>query len=230
MYMRLAFAVAAHLEPEILVVDEVLAVGDTEFQKKCFAKIRQIGGLGRTILLVSHDLRVVKALSQTSILLDSGNMLSKGEPNFVISSYLESDVENINIRTKTQKLTWSGLVNRGSLKLSRTSDLLLDLMFQTGDVSLKNVYFDVALYNSESVPVIHAKSKFVSVGMALPSNSTAIVSFNFQKPNLAPGRYTLEVYAYDDDEVLLWVDQISCCDVSHDSGFRHQVVLDRLFG
>src|SRR5271155_5219577 len=78
MYVRLAFAVAAHLEPEILVVDEVLAVGDAEFQNKCLGKMGEVSKGGRTVLFVSHNLRMVTALCHRGILLNSGAIESEG--------------------------------------------------------------------------------------------------------------------------------------------------------
>lgn len=89
MYMRLAFAVAAHLEPDILLVDEVLAVGDSEFQKKCLAKMQNISSQeGRTILYVSHNLISVQKLCQKTILLDGGRIKKFGETKKVINAYL----------------------------------------------------------------------------------------------------------------------------------------------
>src|SRR5262245_13071426 len=74
MYVRLAFAVAAHLEPEILIVDEVLAVGDIEFQKKCLGKMHDVAGQGRTILFVSHNMAAISSLTQTAIVLHLGRV------------------------------------------------------------------------------------------------------------------------------------------------------------
>jgi lipopolysaccharide transport system ATP-binding protein len=88
MYMRLAFAVAAYLEPEILVVDEVLAVGDSEFQKKCLGKMGEISREGRTVLLVSHNLPSIINLCQRALLLSSGKLLDEGPPGEVIQNYL----------------------------------------------------------------------------------------------------------------------------------------------
>lgn len=87
MYVRLAFAVAAHLEPEILVVDEVLAVGDVQFQKKCLGKMGEVAQGGRTVLFVSHNMAAVAQLSQTGVLLDRGNVASQGKITSVIDSY-----------------------------------------------------------------------------------------------------------------------------------------------
>lgn len=88
MYVRLAFAVAAHLEPEILIVDEVLAVGDAEFQKKCLGKMKDVAGHGRTVLFVSHNMAAVEQLCCQGILLSSGNITDSGSIQGVLSSYL----------------------------------------------------------------------------------------------------------------------------------------------
>jgi lipopolysaccharide transport system ATP-binding protein len=87
MYMRLAFAVAAHLEPEILVIDEVLAVGDAEFQKKCLGKMGDVARAGRTVLFVSHNMAAVKVLCGKAILLNSGVIVSMGNVADVIENY-----------------------------------------------------------------------------------------------------------------------------------------------
>jgi len=88
MYVRLAFAVAAHLEPEILLVDEVLAVGDAAFQKKCLGKMSQVAGEGRTVLFVSHNMDAVRKLCSHAILLDNGRREAAGSADWVISEYL----------------------------------------------------------------------------------------------------------------------------------------------
>ncbi|MGC9944433.1 MAG: ABC transporter ATP-binding protein, partial [Verrucomicrobiota bacterium] len=89
MYVRLAFAVAAHLEPEILIVDEVLAVGDAEFQKKCLGKMQDVAGHGRTILFVSHNMPSVARLCKQGILLHRGQKVSSGNIRDIISDYNE---------------------------------------------------------------------------------------------------------------------------------------------
>ena len=91
MYMRLAFAVAAHLDPEILVVDEVLAVGDAEFQKKCLGKMKSVAAdRGRTVLFVSHNLAAVSALTERALLLSAGRVQKAGETKDVVTSYIET--------------------------------------------------------------------------------------------------------------------------------------------
>jgi len=95
MGLRLGFGVAAHLEPEILVVDEVLAVGDAEFQKKCLSKMSDVAGQGRTILFVSHNMAAVKSLCSRALCLHQGNVKETGETDSVISGYLNSSLATL---------------------------------------------------------------------------------------------------------------------------------------
>jgi lipopolysaccharide transport system ATP-binding protein len=98
MKVRLGFAVAAFLEAEILFIDEVLAVGDAEFQKKCLAKISQIGGEGRTVMFVSHSMPSILRLCDRAILLDRGRIVSDGPTQSVVRAYLQSDLGNTSER------------------------------------------------------------------------------------------------------------------------------------
>jgi lipopolysaccharide transport system ATP-binding protein len=90
MYLRLAFAVAAHLEPEILLVDEVLAVGDATFQKKCLGKMGEVAKEGRTVLFVSHGMDAIRSLCKRVIWLDGGRIVADGEGSRVVSDYLDA--------------------------------------------------------------------------------------------------------------------------------------------
>jgi lipopolysaccharide transport system ATP-binding protein len=90
MYVRLAFAVAAHLEPEILIVDEVLAVGDAEFQKRCLGRMSEVANEGRTVLFVSHNMQAIRRLCRTGILLEKGKLAAEGDAETVIRGYLAS--------------------------------------------------------------------------------------------------------------------------------------------
>jgi lipopolysaccharide transport system ATP-binding protein len=93
MYVRLAFGVAAHLEPEVLIVDEVLAVGDAQFQKKCLGKINDVAKHGRTVLFVSHNMDAVRKLCTRGILLEQGQMVDDGSSEQVIKKYIEGGAE-----------------------------------------------------------------------------------------------------------------------------------------
>jgi len=89
MYVRLAFAVAAHLEPEILVVDEVLAVGDAAFRKKCLGKMQSVASKGRTVLFVSHNMAAIMALCPNSLLVDAGQIVATGRSQNVVQTYID---------------------------------------------------------------------------------------------------------------------------------------------
>ena len=90
MYVRLAFSVAAHLEPEILLVDEVLAVGDAEFQRRCLGRMESFGESGRTVIFVSHNMQTVAQLCDRAILLERGQVVLDGDSADVVARYLQS--------------------------------------------------------------------------------------------------------------------------------------------
>src|SRR5712664_3133765 len=94
MYVRLAFAVAAHLEPEILLVDEVLAVGDAAFQKKCLGKMSDVSRQGRTIVFVSHNMAALRRLCTRAIWLDGGQVMETGDAGDVVDHYLQKNTES----------------------------------------------------------------------------------------------------------------------------------------
>ena len=98
MYVRLAFAVAAHLEPEILIVDEVLAVGDAEFQKKCLGKMKDVSGQGRTVLFVSHNMAAVKGLCTKGIILRNGGLIFSGDAETACSNYLGNSMQDAGVK------------------------------------------------------------------------------------------------------------------------------------
>ena len=103
MYVRLAFAVAAHLDPEIMVVDEVLAVGDAAFQQRCLTKMGTISKSGRTVLFVSHNIAAVSALCTKAILIDNGSIVASGSTESVIDAYLNRMRENVGIPLAQRK-------------------------------------------------------------------------------------------------------------------------------
>ena len=105
MYVRLAFAVAAHLEPEILIVDEVLAVGDAEFQKKCLGKMGDVAKEGRTVLFVSHNMVAVQSLCQRAIWLDAGQLKEQGDVSQIVANYLQSG----QVKDNANERLWSDM-------------------------------------------------------------------------------------------------------------------------
>lgn len=107
MYVRLAFAVAAHLEPEILVVDEVLAVGDAEFQRKCLGKMQDVAGQGRTVLFVSHNLPMVQRLCSSGVVLREGRVIRRSSVEDCIGSYLEAGQQSASFSANLQSVPQS---------------------------------------------------------------------------------------------------------------------------
>ncbi|MFA5238560.1 MAG: polysaccharide ABC transporter ATP-binding protein [Phycisphaerae bacterium] len=113
MYVRLAFAVAAHLEPEILFVDEVLAVGDVEFQKKCLGKMEDVAKEGRTILFVSHNMAAIRSLCRRTILLDKGGLLMDSATNQAVAYYLSQNLLEGSVASAEQiEARMEGLIRR----------------------------------------------------------------------------------------------------------------------
>ncbi len=108
MYMRLAFAVAAHLEPKILIVDEVLAVGDAVFQRKCLGKMGDVAQSGRTVLFVSHNMVAVQRLCEQVIWLDQGRILERGRADQIVSKYLQTSFSAVSERVWNDPETASG--------------------------------------------------------------------------------------------------------------------------
>jgi lipopolysaccharide transport system ATP-binding protein len=100
MQVRLAFSVAAHLEPEILLVDEVLAVGDAEFQQRCLGRMEDFSGTGRTVLFVSHNMQTVNQLCERAIWLDGGQIVEDGNPSDVVTRYLHT------VQTSSSQISW----------------------------------------------------------------------------------------------------------------------------
>jgi lipopolysaccharide transport system ATP-binding protein len=139
MYLRLAFAVAAHLEPDILIVDEVLAVGDAAFQRKCLGKMGEVTGEGRTVLLVSHNMSAITSLASTCLWLDKGKVRSIGPPAEAVAAYLSeghgsaepgyADLRDPALREGTSKTTHSALLFE-SVRLLDASERTTGVFFE----------------------------------------------------------------------------------------------------
>ena len=170
MYMRLAFAVAAHLEPEILIVDEVLAVGDAKFQKKCLGKMQDVGQEGRTVLFVSHNMTALKSLCEKAIWLNSGVVVESGNAENVVSNYLQNDVSvnmnqiwnnpetapgNEKVRLHSVKISHEGEKDGESITVATPIGLEFELWnFEPGAM----LSFNVALYDNQDVCIFNIGS------------------------------------------------------------------------
>ena len=157
MYVRLAFAVAAHLESEILIVDEVLAVGDAEFQKKCLGKMGYVSkNDGRTVLFVSHNMNAIKSLCQTAILLENGKIISNEITDIVVKKYLGGNSEYLNFRKINQTNEGFQMINFGIRNNdSLFEDLILcdkEIVFEikyTNQTNCDCIYFNIKIKDDE---------------------------------------------------------------------------------
>jgi lipopolysaccharide transport system ATP-binding protein len=161
MYTRLAFAVAAHLDPEILIVDEVLAVGDAAFQKKCLGKMGEVAGAGRTVLFVSHNMATIQALCRRAVLLQSGRTAAIGRTDTVLHKYVSSAGSSYRAPSggKLPRILEAELLPFSD---ERESELLMNVLIQSDRVAQLAV--DVRLSDSSGVSVA-----FGSLGSLSPS-------------------------------------------------------------
>ncbi|MEY3289486.1 MAG: hypothetical protein RLZZ419_1728 [Pseudomonadota bacterium] len=218
MYVRLAFAVAAHLEPEILIVDEVLAVGDAQFQKKCLGKMGDVAKEGRTVLFVSHNMAAIEHLCSRAILLGNGQIQSSGNVDNVIDLYLSS----LSIVTSTTNDV-----------LASSKDGLLELLFiGPADISgqpqsivkcgqdinliikirttlnLPNLAVSVGINSLSDTRVCVLHSSIAGYNLALTPGTLVIVC---RVPNfsLTSGSYILDVKIISGNDLLLWAPRIA---------------------
>lgn len=210
MYVRLAFAVAAHLEPEILIVDEVLAVGDAEFQKKCLGKMKDVSSEGRTVLFVSHNMAAVSELCQTSILLQNGTIQKKGITKDIVSNYLNINKATNNTRNleNNQHREGNGSIQftRYSIKNKDNEELDFVVSGQTISIELYfkvnrktdfgNIHFSIKILNENNIPLIHL-SEYVNKGHYFKINETTetgMVRCTVTELQLPEGDYSLTFF------------------------------------
>lgn len=208
MYVRLAFAVAAHLEPEILVVDEVLAVGDAAFQKKCLGKMEDVGMQGRTVLFVSHNMGVIQALCSRGILLHQANVLVDDTADTAVSSYLRT-LETSSLQNLSERSDRRG---KGKVKLVRieifadsestalvTGHPACFLFYITDTIPDLGCVFTI--YNQLGQPIVNFSS-FIHSPKDLkdPKTRTKIICEVDNLP-LLPGQYRINAMLYGNGEL-----------------------------
>jgi lipopolysaccharide transport system ATP-binding protein len=169
MYVRLAFAVAAHLEPEILIVDEVLAVGDAQFQKKCLGKMQEAASEGRTVIFVSHNMPSIKSFCNMGMMLDGGKVVTVGTAKETIEKYLNAGIEktkkstltfrkppNLNLWMNAVTLLCDGLP---STQLQMGGELALEIKFESTD-PIRNPSIGFVIYSSEGESLLSANNYY----------------------------------------------------------------------
>ncbi len=196
MYVRLAFAVAAHLEPEILIVDEVLAVGDAQFQKKCLGKMKTVGSEGRTVIFVSHNMVAINTLCSTGIVLNRGEVISNGNITQCISEY---EIRN----SQGQCETWIRPSNYKSNSLVITQinsslkgeqpnlNLELDIMLESRS-NHKPAFLAIDIVSSNGTVLMQAIPQID--GFIKETNPEHSINISVRLPPLIPNKYLVSFW------------------------------------
>ena len=197
MYVRLAFAVAAHLEPEILIVDEVLAVGDAEFQKKCLGKMKDVAGHGRTILFVSHNMTAVQALTNRCIVLQNGNVSFVGSSSEAIRIYLDKNLESLSLdfSDKPRNNKAMGIhakIQRIMIQGDSAEGLLMDSQVTlkaaiSATKNFQNIRSGITIFDRNEQPIASGFSSEFD----LIEGENNIIRFCLPRQFLAPGLFSL---------------------------------------
>jgi lipopolysaccharide transport system ATP-binding protein len=200
MYVRLAFAVAAHMETEILLVDEVLAVGDAQFQKKCFEKFRQISSGGRTIVFVSHNMSAMRAVCQTGIVLDRGGVRDRNEINAAVDKYLsglnrESSVDKI-VETNSFVIE-EVIVTSSEGPIIKTFDDVEIKVKITAKVEIHEPGLYVGISTLESQRVAGLDFRDFQTAPLIRAGETVEMGFRLTEMPFLPGDYELELHLKD---------------------------------
>jgi len=205
MYVRLAFAVAAHLEPEILVVDEVLAVGDAQFQKKCLGKMGEVAKGGRTVLFVSHNMAAIQALCTKCVTLETGKVIADSDVLSAIRMYMNRNVDlTQNNDTALKKNTHIAKMimtnNNGEYadSVQAGDSACFNVMCHIEDINARySVAIDV--YNGTGNRVFYCNSEVVTGTLFNISSSKSIFKCNIPRMPLMPGVYYVHVSLSQDN-------------------------------
>ena len=207
MYVRLAFAVAAHLEPEILIIDEVLAVGDVAFQKKCLGKMKSVSRQGRTVLFVSHNMFAIQRLCNRSILLDLGHCVYDGKAENAIENYLSRHVQKGRALFDASTVrSGSGQVKFTSLELIGKNGEAINSIKMLHDFTIKmnflckskitNLHFGVRIYTLLNQNIATWTTRGLDRAGRAATNCGS-VQLQITRLNLLPGIYYLGIGVHD---------------------------------
>ena len=208
MYVRLAFAVAAHLDPEILIIDEVLSVGDASFQRKCLGKMKEVSGTGRTVLFVSHNLTTVSSLCERAIWMDHGRPLMDGPAGEVVQRYLmdttnqDSVFDLVTVKRPAgmvyDHLRLTRLTFNGGAEIRHGMPLTAEIEYTTsGDA--ESIAFGFCFSSLEGGKILIIDSDIPGDRFEIPSGVRGRVTLRAGELQLQPGRYILDVYARTGD-------------------------------
>ncbi|HET6917079.1 MAG TPA: ABC transporter ATP-binding protein [Acidimicrobiales bacterium] len=217
MYIRLGFAVAAHLEPDILIVDEVLAVGDLAFQQKCLGRMGEVAQGGRTVLFVSHNLAAVSALCQNAMYLRDGQIEARGPTREVISRYIDDvqanahvDVRHRQDREGDGRLRFTEIrVASGSVRTGEDCEISV---FYEGVRGPGTVRVALAVYGALVEPIFHCLND-VSGDTFDQVAAEGAFTCTIPRLPLAPGHYTISVFCEIDGAIADWVQHAAVLEV-----------------
>ncbi len=210
MYTKLAFSVAAHLEPEILLVDEVLAVGDANFQKKCLGKMREVAGGGRTVLFVSHNSASIEALCDRCIWLREGQVEADGEPQELLRRYLDSDATQETAQVSLVKhpgrtpgsetimhrvwlLSEDG-TPATSFRMSESFAVQVEFSQNTPRKPVLGIVFKTVT----GAPLFGVNNRFIPAPEMPASAKEGVITCWIDAPPLMPGIYFIDLYFGED--------------------------------
>ena len=208
MYVRLAFSVAAHLEPEILIVDEVLAVGDSVFQKKCIDKMSDIAKQGRTILFVSHNFATINSLCDRAILLEKGRMAMDADVNTVFNQYYQTlkiddrsfDLESLERYEHKQEIIFKEITfDEMPVTFGKKIKFSIKLKSKIAGKQFNDLDFGVNFCDKFYNTVYHVSNRFINANFSHESDSSEYV-FEIAN-NLKPGVYNLVLFLRCSDEI-----------------------------
>lgn len=201
MQLRLAFAVAAFLEPEILVIDEVLAVGDAEFQKKCLGKMEDVSKSGRTILFVSHNMTAVKHLCTQCIYMESGKLIEKNSTDKVIAAYLSSSIADRSVSSTFEKPSGANawienirlVSNRHPLEYG--DRLLIEARFNSVQPVQPCIGFVISSMNG--VQIINTNNRYQTSASSMEKLHSGMIMCDLGAVPLMKGNYVISFYFGD---------------------------------
>lgn len=213
MYVRLAFAVAAHLDPDILIVDEVLAVGDAGFQKKCLGKMKDVAGEGRTVIFVSHSMDMVSQLCTKAVWMSGGEMQKVGATEEIIKDYVSTQAGQITSikdrkdRRGSQRAQFVGCKIKDNLVAKKELEVELEVENKTGE-DIKGVKLSLDLFDDRQNHLANLTNSHIKkeLNLAAGKNKYKVIISNV---NVVPGSYFIGLFLATDlynAEILDWVD------------------------
>lgn len=230
MYVRLAFAVAAHLEPEILVVDEVLAVGDAAFQRKCLGKMQDVGRGGRTVLFVSHNMAAINALCTRGLLLQQGQIVFDGRASEAVSKYLAESVPQAVARWNVERearrhpdygqqarLLGFEVLPADGVEFAFGEELRFRLEFST-EMVLTDMGVGIGVEDMFGTRIVTFNSEQAAMRLDVVRGGRYVVELAVPELRLNPGRYALTVGLLSGDRLLDFLLNVGNFGVSHFHG------------